>query len=270
MLLNMAGREAPLLEVGAARRFKKMPTRAQRRGGRPLGQGSGEIEELEKRRRVTDQALVEPSKACASTWADSKPSYARPSRPSRRRGGHQRGTGPGRSCGGTSGSSWWAPVGGVGRYVDGWTVEAAHPACQRAATNRQPLATKRAGWRRMDPAYAAKLHRHVPRPRCPMTAAVQVRALRHTWPGASTPTLIIDALDVDAGQTLFLRGPSGSGKSTLSWRCWPGCRWPTAATARCACSMRRGGRCPPRRGIATAPTTWATSSSSSTCCPTCR
>jgi putative ABC transport system ATP-binding protein len=48
-----------------------------------------------------------------------------------------------------------------------------------------------------------------------MTAAVQVRALRHTWPGASTPTLIIDALDVDAGQTLFLRGPSGSGKSTL-------------------------------------------------------
>lgn len=48
-----------------------------------------------------------------------------------------------------------------------------------------------------------------------MTAAVQVRALRHTWPGASTPTLVIDTLDIEAGQTLFLRGPSGSGKSTL-------------------------------------------------------
>jgi putative ABC transport system ATP-binding protein len=48
-----------------------------------------------------------------------------------------------------------------------------------------------------------------------MTAAVQVRALRHTWPGASAPTLVIDSLDIEAGQTLFLRGPSGSGKSTL-------------------------------------------------------
>jgi putative ABC transport system ATP-binding protein len=42
-----------------------------------------------------------------------------------------------------------------------------------------------------------------------------LRDLVFTWPGARTPVLRIDALDIAAGRTVFLHGPSGCGKSTL-------------------------------------------------------
>ena len=41
-----------------------------------------------------------------------------------------------------------------------------------------------------------------------------IRDLRFAWPGGAD-CVHIDALDVAAGQTLFLHGPSGCGKSTL-------------------------------------------------------
>jgi putative ABC transport system ATP-binding protein len=44
---------------------------------------------------------------------------------------------------------------------------------------------------------------------------IELRELRFAWPGADADCLAIDALQVSAGQTLFLYGPSGCGKSTL-------------------------------------------------------
>jgi putative ABC transport system ATP-binding protein len=44
---------------------------------------------------------------------------------------------------------------------------------------------------------------------------IELEALRYRWPGAAQDCLVIDALHVDAGGTLFLHGPSGGGKSTL-------------------------------------------------------
>ena len=44
---------------------------------------------------------------------------------------------------------------------------------------------------------------------------IELDALRYRWPGAPQDCLVIDALRVDAGRTLFLHGPSGGGKSTL-------------------------------------------------------
>ncbi len=44
---------------------------------------------------------------------------------------------------------------------------------------------------------------------------LQVQDLHYRWPGAAADAVVIDALDVAAGQTLFLHGPSGCGKSTL-------------------------------------------------------
>ena len=46
-------------------------------------------------------------------------------------------------------------------------------------------------------------------------AAVEVRALRFRWPRAAADTLVIDSLDIGAGEAVFLHGPSGCGKSTL-------------------------------------------------------
>ena len=46
-------------------------------------------------------------------------------------------------------------------------------------------------------------------------ALLSLRDLRYRWPGAGRDTLHIDAMDVAAGETVFVRGPSGSGKSTL-------------------------------------------------------
>jgi len=43
---------------------------------------------------------------------------------------------------------------------------------------------------------------------------IAVRNLRYAWPGAAD-NLVIDALDVPSGHTVFLHGPSGCGKSTL-------------------------------------------------------
>jgi putative ABC transport system ATP-binding protein len=55
----------------------------------------------------------------------------------------------------------------------------------------------------------------VPPPAATTAPLVALRGLRFRWPGAAADTLAIDALDIAAGQTLFVRGPSGSGKSTL-------------------------------------------------------
>ncbi len=43
---------------------------------------------------------------------------------------------------------------------------------------------------------------------------IAIRGLRFAWPGGAE-VLAIDALDIAAGQTVFLHGPSGCGKSTL-------------------------------------------------------
>jgi putative ABC transport system ATP-binding protein len=51
-----------------------------------------------------------------------------------------------------------------------------------------------------------------PRAEAPL---VDVRDLRYRWPGAAADTLDIPALQLQAGEQLFLRGASGSGKSTL-------------------------------------------------------
>ena len=45
--------------------------------------------------------------------------------------------------------------------------------------------------------------------------ALDVQQLRFRWPGADHDTLDIDTLQVERGETLFVRGPSGCGKSTL-------------------------------------------------------
>jgi putative ABC transport system ATP-binding protein len=49
--------------------------------------------------------------------------------------------------------------------------------------------------------------------------ALDVRGLRFRWPGAPADTLQIDALQLGAGEQVFLRGPSGCGKSTLLGLC---------------------------------------------------
>lgn len=49
-----------------------------------------------------------------------------------------------------------------------------------------------------------------------MTAPViDIRDLQFAWPGQSAPCLDIAALQVEAGERVFIHGPSGSGKSTL-------------------------------------------------------
>ncbi len=44
---------------------------------------------------------------------------------------------------------------------------------------------------------------------------IQVRNARYRWPRAAADCLLIDALSLGKGGSLFLHGPSGSGKSTL-------------------------------------------------------
>jgi putative ABC transport system ATP-binding protein len=46
-------------------------------------------------------------------------------------------------------------------------------------------------------------------------AAVHIRGLRFRWPRAAADTLAIEALDLPAGEAVFLHGASGCGKSTL-------------------------------------------------------
>ncbi len=43
---------------------------------------------------------------------------------------------------------------------------------------------------------------------------LSIRDLRYAWPGAAD-SLVIEALDIPTGRTVFLHGPSGCGKSTL-------------------------------------------------------
>ena len=49
----------------------------------------------------------------------------------------------------------------------------------------------------------------------PNSPAVEVSSIRFSWPAAQSPALNIDALRLERGERVFLRGPSGSGKSTL-------------------------------------------------------
>ena len=44
---------------------------------------------------------------------------------------------------------------------------------------------------------------------------LDITALRYRWPGAAQDILQIDSLQIQPGETVFLRGPSGCGKSTL-------------------------------------------------------
>ncbi|AKS40410.1 ABC transporter ATP-binding protein [Wenzhouxiangella marina] len=44
---------------------------------------------------------------------------------------------------------------------------------------------------------------------------LELENLRFTWPGADRPVLIMNRLNIEAGQKVFLHGPSGTGKSTL-------------------------------------------------------
>ncbi len=44
---------------------------------------------------------------------------------------------------------------------------------------------------------------------------ITLRDVRYAWPRAARDVLAIDALDIGAGETVFLHGPSGCGKSTL-------------------------------------------------------
>jgi putative ABC transport system ATP-binding protein len=45
--------------------------------------------------------------------------------------------------------------------------------------------------------------------------ALQLRSVRYAYPGATAPTLDLEALSLPCGERLMLRGPSGCGKSTL-------------------------------------------------------
>ena len=44
---------------------------------------------------------------------------------------------------------------------------------------------------------------------------ISIDSLRFAWPRATADSLVIDALHIDAGSTVFVHGPSGCGKSTL-------------------------------------------------------
>ena len=44
---------------------------------------------------------------------------------------------------------------------------------------------------------------------------IDLHQLRFAWPRAPRDTLVLDALHIAAGETVFLHGPSGCGKSTL-------------------------------------------------------
>ena len=48
-----------------------------------------------------------------------------------------------------------------------------------------------------------------------MTLVLSAESLRFAWPGARTPCIDIERLDISAGEAVFLHGPSGCGKSTL-------------------------------------------------------
>lgn len=47
------------------------------------------------------------------------------------------------------------------------------------------------------------------------TTAIAIRDLEFRWRADAPPTLLIDRLEVNRGERLFIKGPSGSGKSTL-------------------------------------------------------
>lgn len=48
-----------------------------------------------------------------------------------------------------------------------------------------------------------------------MSSVVAIQQMQFSWPGAKSPTLDIDDLQIEQGEKIFLKGPSGSGKTTL-------------------------------------------------------
>ena len=48
-----------------------------------------------------------------------------------------------------------------------------------------------------------------------MEVLLKIEGLKFSWPGAKSPLLEIDSLEVKPRERVFLQGPSGSGKSTL-------------------------------------------------------
>lgn len=54
-----------------------------------------------------------------------------------------------------------------------------------------------------------------PAPSTPPEPALRIRGLRFRWPGQATAVIALPALDLAAGEGLFLHGDSGAGKTTL-------------------------------------------------------
>ena len=54
-----------------------------------------------------------------------------------------------------------------------------------------------------------------PTPTRTLTPALSLQGLRFRWPGAAQDVIDLATLDLQPGDTVFLRGPSGCGKSTL-------------------------------------------------------
>ena len=54
-----------------------------------------------------------------------------------------------------------------------------------------------------------------PTPTPTLTPALSLQGLRFRWPGAAQDVIDLATLDLQPGDTVFLRGPSGCGKSTL-------------------------------------------------------
>jgi ABC-type lipoprotein export system ATPase subunit len=90
-------------------------------------------------------------------------------------------------------------------------------------------------------------------------------ALRFSWPGVKTPCIDIEAFRIAAGESVFLHGPSGCGKSTLL-SLLAGVLVADEGRVTCWATTGPSSRVP--RATAAAWRTWATSSSSSTCCLT--
>ena len=89
-------------------------------------------------------------------------------------------------------------------------------------------------------------------------------ALRFSWPGVKTPCIDIESFHIGAGESVFLHGPSGCGKSTLL-SLLAGVL--VADEGRVSLLGHDWSQLSARSATAAAWRMWATSFSSSTCCP---